>query len=289
MISKNEELFNFLNSQVIWKATTKLERSARRKVLLAAYKKIGTFRNFDMRASDFELLADTINIALGMLEKSALRMQSYPDSLLRALGNVISSSIYSEEKIELFFFASYAVGKNNCIDENLLLKRKQYSAFDKIGRVIESLFQQYNLIFEIKVVLPDLHHEFSKAEYEDAWELNKKLIQKITRYPVWRLSEFDDYVSTDTKAVEERLHSSATIRGRLLRILNPRTLSQFGANKEKADSSILYYSSIGRWLEDKSQKVIVLDVQKKEYPYQQPFYNALRTTPLPVISYRNLL
>ncbi|OGH80849.1 MAG: hypothetical protein A3I29_03765 [Candidatus Magasanikbacteria bacterium RIFCSPLOWO2_02_FULL_44_11] len=67
------------------------------------------------------------------------------------------------------------------------------------------------------------------------------------------------------------------------------TLQQFGNSRERAEFQIKLYSTIGKLLQGKFSTGILFDVQKKVFPYEQPFYNKLRSEqPLPMIRANNI-
>ncbi len=280
MMTRNT-LFDLLRSDIILSATTKIERGIRREILICAYKAFGNYRNFKFLQDDVTMMKQTVELCIKLINSSVITYENCPKQLLRGLSTSISEAYCNDRVIEVMIFASYAVGKGKIIDPTLLLERKQYLVFNPLGELLQRMFRDYGINCRVNVILPDLHHEFSSLEYNSAWEANKMIIQNLTIYSVGRLSMEMDYATIPFDSLKGR--------ERTMRVTDKSVLIQFGASAEKAISSIEYYSSIGKWLEGKGRNFIIADVQKKIYPYQQPFYNACRNIPIGVIPYQNLL
>lgn len=274
-------LYDLLRSDIVLKSPTKLERKIKREALLHSYKVFGSRSNFDFTENDVITIKQVVALCTKLINSSAVTYNSCPRQLISGLSNCISNAYCCSGIVNMMVFASYAVGKGNIVDLALLSDRKQYLIFDSLGKLLQDMFNDYGLICQMNIILPDMHHEFPISEYNSAWEENAKIIQNLTVYPVSRLSTQVDYKTISLELLKNKK--------RILRATDQRVIAQFGANIEKAVSSIEYYSSIGKWLENKGPNFIIADVQKKIYPYQQPFYNAYRTEPIGVIPYQNLI
>lgn len=274
-------LYDLLRSDIVLNSPTKLERRIKREALLHSYKVFGSRSNFDFTENDVITIKQVVALCTKLINSSAVTYNSCPRQLISGLSNCISNAYCSSGIVNMMVFASYAVGKGNIVDLALLSDRKQYLIFDSLGKLLQNTFNDYGLICQMNIILPDMHHEFPISEYNSAWEENARIIQNLTVYPVSRLSTQVDYKTISLELLNNKK--------RILRATDQRVIAQFGANIEKAVSSIEYYSSIGKWLENKGPNFIIADVQKKIYPYQQPFYNAYRAEPIGVIPYQNLI
>jgi len=136
-----------------------------------------------------------------------------------------------------------------------------------------------------EVLFADLDPEVVGRELrkvDELLEVNfKGLRQILGQIPVRRLSEVtgrgemerlrEEAADGPAREAVEKLQSRATVLG--AHKISPEDLSQ----------RALAYAAVGKILEEKFPGAILADIQGRIYPYEQPFYDVLRSYPLPLL------
>jgi hypothetical protein len=53
--------------------------------------------------------------------------------------------------------------------------------------------------------------------------------------------------------------------------------------KEAIKERAITYAALGKILEEKMPMIVIMDIQSRIYPYEQPFYDILRDIPIPLL------
>jgi hypothetical protein len=194
---------------------------------------------------------------------------------IRGFARVGNETIVNKMPVEFFSVASNALTRNGS-----LRSKEQYSKFDKINEVIGEMTKKHGVAYTYKVILADIDHTYGLENFAEPWIKNFEYLQQQTKIPVVRMSEFLPTIKKDALVAKERLADTIEKRIKSMEM----ALRLFHATEARARHQMELYAAIGLALRDTHSAGVLLDVQKKIYPYEQPFYNELRPeSPLPRI------
>ena len=109
---------------------------------------------------------------------------------------------------------------------------------------------------------------------------NRENIQPHTTTPVVYPSYFfDKEIETVLSEHEAELINDATQR----LIKHSGIRNDFSVTEKTIIDDVRDYALFGKLIEESLKPIIVIDLQKRIFPYQQPCYNILRKTPLPLV------
>jgi hypothetical protein len=187
---------------------------------------------------------------------------------------------FCKKEIQLFSMNSSALLKNS----NELRLKPQYERVKQISKCVQSISSRVDIKMTFLSILPDIDSDFPLDEYEEAWEKNKVYIEEVSKVTTIRLSilapnEFQKIEKNlssfvDTQRLQKEIEYHATSYG---------TWLDFAALPDFSKKQILNYTISGIILEKKLPWSILLDIQKKQFPFEQPFYNFARKEKLPII------
>ncbi len=196
----------------------------------------------------------------------------------------LAEACFSEKPIEFVTIASGAV-IGESFDIHLANKRIQYLLYDSIKKNLEEVFALKNVKWNYTVLLP-LSASFNKQN--KSWQENKQYIESCTKVPVLYPSDFFD----DFSGLYASVHAKVTagIHSKTEELLkHPTIQGQFAVTEDKIKSDVRDYALYGLLFEQTAKPIILIDLQGKIYPYQQPYYSMLRTKPLPLLPMQHLV
>jgi hypothetical protein len=99
-------------------------------------------------------------------------------------------------------------------------------------------------------------------------------------------SEYFDSYNTEILSIDD----DKSINSKIISLSGNNELkNNFLVLDEKISRDVENYALYGKLLENKNTPIVLIDLQKHIYPYQQPCYQLLRKSPLPVISMQGLV
>ncbi len=209
-----------------------------------------------------------------------------PSETIYGLGFVLAQTAVSDSRLDFVSFASPAYIQNSRgehIDITSGVNKKEYAELRKVARKLDSLF---TFPFSYSIYLVDLDPEVKGKSKE---EINRLFVQNLAglrrisgRNEAKRLSSLVPHHSLHDLRIQFANNVSLT---REIEELKSRKTVQKAhkIGSEAIEERALTYAAIGRYLEENAPNLILLDIQGKIYPYEQPFYNTLRSVPLPLI------
>lgn len=216
-----------------------------------------------------------VELILAEIKKLGLPTKSSKMSLLQ---NVLIG--YADNNIQLFSMNSSSLTPN----PNVLREKPQYRKITYLNDMVNKLAKETGVNFSYTSILPDYDQRFPFNDFESAWENNKQQIEKVSGIKTERLSQI---APGRYEEISEHLENYMDIQ-LLNKEINQHAESytdfiNFAAPKDFSKKQIISYSVTGLVLEELLPQGILLDVQKRCYPFEQPFYNFARKEKLPIV------
>jgi hypothetical protein len=216
---------------------------------------------------------------IGIITSEIEKLGQLPRNEKQALlGQILLG--YCDNDIHLFSMNSSSLTQN----PSILRDKPQYRKITYLNNKVKQIAQQSETNISYQSILPDYDPNFPFSRFETAWENNRLQIEKVSGIKIERLSQMvperfeeikanlGDYLNIDILNKEIEKHSKSASN-----IIN------FEAPKDFSKNQILTYTTTGIILEELMPRGILLDVQKRCYPFEQPFYNFGRKEKLPMI------
>ncbi len=204
--------------------------------------------------------------------------QPTKESKVALLQNVLIG--YANNNIRLFSMNSSSLTKNPVV----LREKPQYKKITYLKNMVDKLAEQTGVNFSYTSILPDYDQQFPLSDYETAWENNRIQLEEVSGVKALRLSQMapgrfeeiqshiGDYMDVQRLNGEIEKHAKTASN-----VIN------FRAPEDFSKRQIMTYSTTGIVMEELFPDGILLDVQKRCYPFEQPFYNFARKENLPII------
>lgn len=224
----------------------------------------------------FLLMDDTIDKIL----------QIYYD--LKTLGSIYTTYKYRlllliilglvNKKLEIVSICSDALTTN----PKVFREKKQYKKINYLRKKIKDISDKHNIEIDYFCILPNINPHYAIDCYAHSWVNNKiEKEGKVKCYLITELfnGEYFKILNNLNKIVDiNNLHKKIDYyRNNLFIVLS------FAADENFQEQQILSYTTIGIFLEKFFPNIILLDVQKKRYPFEQKFYDYGRINKLPII------
>ena len=216
-----------------------------------------------------------VELIISEIKKLGLPTKSSKIALLQ---NVLAG--YADNNIRLFSMNSSSLTS----DPNRLREKPQYKKITYLNDMIDKLAKETGVHFSYTSILPDYDQRFPFEDFEIAWENNRRQIENVSGIKTERLSQMapgryeeiaenlENYM--DVKLLNEEIEQHAESYTDII---------NFRAPKDFSKKQIMSYSITGIVLEELFPSGILLDVQKRCYPFEQPFYNFARKEKLPIV------
>ena len=218
---------------------------------------------------------DNIELIIAEIKKLGLPTKNSKQPFLQ---NVLIG--YADNNIRLFSMNSSSLTLN----PNILREKPQYKKITYLNNMIAKLAEKTGINFSYTNILPDYDQQYPFDTFEKAWENNKHQIESVSGIRTERLSQmapgrFEEISANlgsymDTQLLDNEIKVHAESYSNFI---------TFSAPKDFAQKQITTYSITGIVLEELIPSGILLDVQKRCYPFEQPFYNFARKEKLPII------
>lgn len=183
-------------------------------------------------------------------------------------------------EIKIISINSHALSK----DKNILRDKLQYNRNYEINIFLKKIERDFDVRIAYVSVLADLDVDFRLEEYKERWVLNKEHLREKSKTTTVRLSElmkeedFNIYNNSEIilegKGLEELIEKYEESK---------EVEIDFSTPKNFIRKQITSYVIVGMILEKRLPDVFILDVQKKYYPFEQPFYNYSRDFKVPIV------
>ena len=169
-------------------------------------------------------------------------------------------------------------------DINKLREKPQYAQINFINTKLEQIEKKINIPINYISILPDYSNEYPFEIYENTWAKNKEYLENVSNKKAYRLSEL---FQRNIEKFKKKIYATININ-ELNKIIkyyenNKFIILSFSADSNFQRNQILNYLVCGVILEKVLPFSILLDIQKKYYPFEQKFYNYARKYKLPII------
>lgn len=169
-------------------------------------------------------------------------------------------------------------------DINKLREKPQYAQINFINTKLEQIEKKINIPINYISILPDYSNEYPFELYENTWAKNKEYLENVSNKKAYRLSEL---FQRNIEKFKKKIYATININ-ELNKIIkyyenNKFIILSFSADSNFQRNQILNYLVSGVILEKVLPFSILLDIQKKYYPFEQKFYNYARKYKLPII------
>ncbi len=224
-----------------------------------------------------------LKLLVNFLQLDQRNVCNIPGETIYGLGYVLAQK--NSGQLKFVSFASPAYIQNSRgehVDISSGFNKQEYRKLQKIGGRLEEMF---NMPFNYSVYLVDLDPEVkgkSKDEIDSLFKRNLRGLRQVSDREAEMLSslvnqryleEVKSQIAKDSALIKEIENLQARKTVRKAHKITP----------EAIEARALTYAALGCYLEDRQPNIIVLDIQGKIYPYEQPFYNSLRQVPLPLL------
>lgn len=200
------------------------------------------------------------------------------NSKIALLQNVLTG--YADNNIQLFSMNSSSLTS----DPNRLREKPQYKKITYLNEMVNKLAEETGVNFSYTSILPDYDQRFPFENFESAWENNKWQIEDVSGIKTERLSQIAPGRFEEISKHLENYMDIPLLNKEIEKHAESYTdYINFCASKDFSKKQIISYSITGVVLEELFPSGILLDVQKRCYPFEQPFYNFARKGKLPIV------
>ncbi len=159
--------------------------------------------------------------------------------------------------------------------------KKEYRAPAVIRKKLESL----DLPYSYDVLFVDIDSEVvgkGQEEIDALLARNFEGLCAVSGIGARRLSQTVDI--SYLEELKETAHASEKLAKQVSVLQSrPTVLVAHSISREAIADRAIIYAALGKLLEETVPETILLDIQGRIYPYEQPFYDALRRFPLPLL------
>lgn len=183
-------------------------------------------------------------------------------------------------EIKIISINSHALLKNS----KDLRDKDQYRKNCKLSIFLKKLQKEFDVKINYTSILADLDKNFDLYEYKKIWDLNKEYLKRESKIETIRLSELMKKEDFELYRSEDEVINIKGLRGSIEKYNKSQDIKvDFNAPENFIKNQILSYVVVGMILEKRLPDVILLDVQRKYYPFEQPFYNFNREFKIPIV------
>lgn len=226
-----------------------------------------------------ELIAHFAMAALRLLRLDGRGMGQVPYTTVRGVADALYLAWVQRQPIRFLSLASPAID----VSSRRIFEKKQYLLPPRVLVALKDAVADMPL-WTYELLLADYDLRFSGHEDMPLWEENLRVLEAQSGFSAGRLSAvfpkhvFNEFraevVQTHGEHIDHRVHTLSE---------NPILRLFFGATRERNTFQAFLYASCGLWLERERPGSILMDLQSKIYPCEQPFFQVARTSPLALI------
>ena len=183
-------------------------------------------------------------------------------------------------RIDIFSICSNSLTK----DPNVLRDKPQYKKANYVRQQLEQLSSIIQIPIRYFCILPDIDIRFPYDIYEKSWIGNQKQISDITHCETLLLSSLSNGLYEDVRSNLGRYINIDKLEEQIeYYTKNVFIVLGFAASQDFQRRQIIDYTTTGIVLEKVLPYGILLDIQKRNFPFEQKFYNYARKEKLPII------
>jgi len=183
-------------------------------------------------------------------------------------------------KISVISMNSHALSKN----KDTLRDKPQYDKNNEINLFLETIAKDLKIKISYTSILADLDTDFKLDEYKEKWNLNKEYLEKKSGTNTARLSEIMKEEDFSIYNSPEKILKMEGLDELIKKYKESQDIKiDFNTPEDFIRKQIISYVTVGIILERRLPDVFILDIQRKYYPFEQPFYNYARRVEIPII------
>lgn len=223
-------------------------------------------------------IENALSFALQLLEIDARERGHIPKRNFTGLARIFGRAHLTGQPLHFVSFAS------NAIDpiKRQLKEKRNYYVLESIHEWVRYFALALPFASRYEIWLGDYYHGLTDHfQWGELWDKNIARLRSLTTAPVQLLTT----VAPDLGEVHTEIECvyGAAITKAIEQMRGRGTLHGFNVTDAKARYDASIYAAIGAWLERSHPNVVVIDVQMRIYPYQQPWYQLARKSPLPLL------
>lgn len=222
-------------------------------------------------------IEDALSFALQLLEIDERERGHIPKRNFIGLARIFGHAHLTGQPLHFVSFASNAIDQT----QRQLKEKRNYYALEGVHKWVRSFALALPFTSRYEVWLGDYYHGLTDHfQWGELWDKNISRLRSLTTAPVQLLTA----VAYDLGKIHAEIEFiyGATITKAIERMRDRGTLYGFNVTDTKARYDASIYAAIGAWLERNYPNAIIMDVQMRIYPYQQPWYQLARESPLPL-------
>ena len=244
------------NSQLIADARSIAERKKQKKIAAAIFNESKKNSNASNRTTK-KCIAQHHALVNEILALASRPITQQPKKVIKGL----IQTIVNTDTIHFVTIAGVASTQEK--------QEAEAHVYDQVKMMLNGLPSLNDISWEYSILL-SFHSEAIQ---------NKKIVAPHTNVPVMYPSEFFDKQSMFSEQDKLRINTKVN------QILpNNSIRTEFSVSDERITKNVRDYALFGKQFEECGRSIVLLDLQKRIFPYQQPCYQILRQNPLPVIS-----
>ncbi len=269
-----------IGSGPLTKARDKHEHKRLMRFARTLYVSLGKRGNgtFQISENDAVILMRSIEMCRRLCIADVRTTEDLPyKSVSVGLAKSVMSVVNTRGKIRFVSFASAAIDPHR----QRVVEKKQYDYPNRVLSTIASTMDGLGLRWQYDVILADADSRIQSENAESLWEENQRYLQGKCATKVSRLTQV-----VGSQSLQDTVRSMSETKRGLLEAeatdywFKPSFQASFKSSLERVLFQMQLYSTIGVWLEQNMPNCVVMDIQKQMYPYEQPYFNRFRTTPL---------
>ena len=255
---------------------TKDEKSRLKMALRGAGQAIG-------RRLDDKELADFLEIYRKVLSMDVRDIQNIPLSAAQGLGVVLARSIVEGLPLKFLSLASPAYVQDEEGNHTKIVRGEDKRSYQVI-RGIEGRLRKLFPNVTYAVFLSDIDSEVAGVSQEAVEAMFAENLDGLKScYPCAnRLSEV--VPKPRLEGIKGEIRTNERLNDMIDALMKRETvLDSHKISQEELRERAITYAALGRILEEDLPEAVLMDIQTRVYPYEQPFYDVLRRFPLPLI------
>ena len=275
---KKKQLYELYkkNSSYILSAKPGIEAKKQKKIASLIFDKILQKNNIACVINILNNVTKIHTIVNDILKLNPCPIDQHAKSLIKGLINVFSS-IEHGQKVN--FVTILGVVPDTSKQQN------ECYIFDMVSKMIEKINSSNETWWRYNLVL-SLHSEEIKSGNTNSGIDIRENIQSFTSIPICYPSEF--FCKNSLRDLSEDEKSRIDIK--ISKVTSNALIKKaFSVLDERIIKNVRDYATFGKLFEESNIPIILIDLQKRIFPYQQPCYQIIRTQPLPVIPMQSFI
>lgn len=232
----------------------------------------------------FQLVDRMAKFAISLMRLDERPVDQIPYEAIRGMATALGWALKNHQDVRFISFASPAIDASS----RKIRDKEQYRLPATILPLLQEAAQELPS-WRYEVLLADYDFRFSGQEFIQAWEENLNFLRARSGMPANRLSAIFSKSELERIRGEISATRGKEIEEEVARISSNQTLLLFfKTTPERNLHQAFLYAACGAWLEQNVPACILIDIQKKIYPCEQPFFQRARISPMAVVRFSGI-